>query len=345
MKLERKLAIIGGGPVGLGLSLFLAREGYQVTVFEKGSYPRDKACGQGILPKGQRLLNEILDIDLGEYGYYFEGIEYIDKDLFLAGQFKNKAIGLERKVLSQLLYEEVESNKNIDLKVNHSISESEFLNLKNNYDYIFACDGINSPIRKWLKQDKARRGDLRQGARVHFNQAPWSSHVQVYWADGIEAYVTPVGLNRVEVAFLWYQGTLESKEGMLIDRLFSFFPDLLKKVNLRQMDHDFKGSALFSHTSKTSKFENIFFVGDSFGFLDGITGEGVSLGLMQAKYVAKNFNSWGFKERVVYRLMQFHYFILVHSALLLSRNLRLRAMLLRFLPNRFFTKILNMALE
>ncbi len=350
MKDNHSLAIVGGGPVGLGLALFLAKKGHYVTVFEQGAYPRDKACGQGIMPKGQALLSELLQIDLKEIGYYFSGIDYIDQDLILSGKLAYPGIGIERRVLSEHLYNKVKSNQLIHLRENTSVSlqsnnQSVLLHDGTEsirFDYIFACDGIHSPLRKALGMQKKRRGPLRQGARVHFRQAPWCDHVQVYWHDGVEAYVTPVGENRLEVAFLWYKDSLSQDKLPLQEKLFSYFPKLCKRLDFNQIDGDFKGSAPFSYVAKKSRSKNVFFVGDSYGFLDGITGEGISLGLDQARFISEYFSSWGIIPRIRYRLKFYHYWIMVHLALILSRHLRLRAFILKVTPSSVFSHILRL---
>lgn len=59
------LAIIGGGPAGAATAIRAARAGASVVVFEKGSFGRDKVCGDGLTPRAVGALNE-LDIDLGD---------------------------------------------------------------------------------------------------------------------------------------------------------------------------------------------------------------------------------------------------------------------------------------
>ncbi len=51
--------IIGGGLSGLALSISLGKKGYQVAVIEKGEYPRHKVCGEYISKESYRYLQEI----------------------------------------------------------------------------------------------------------------------------------------------------------------------------------------------------------------------------------------------------------------------------------------------
>lgn len=44
--------VVGGGPAGASAAYHLAASGLDVSVFEKGSYPREKVCGDGLTPRG-----------------------------------------------------------------------------------------------------------------------------------------------------------------------------------------------------------------------------------------------------------------------------------------------------
>lgn len=53
------VAVIGAGPAGSIASLVLARAGARVALVDKASFPRHKACGDLIGPRGVRLLNDL----------------------------------------------------------------------------------------------------------------------------------------------------------------------------------------------------------------------------------------------------------------------------------------------
>jgi geranylgeranyl reductase family protein len=51
--------IVGAGPAGSTAALVLARGGARVALLDKATFPRDKACGDLIGPRGVQLLSEV----------------------------------------------------------------------------------------------------------------------------------------------------------------------------------------------------------------------------------------------------------------------------------------------
>ncbi len=68
--------------------------------------------------------------------------------------------------------------------------------------YLVAADGLHSPVRRMLGLDRPVEGRRRYGQRVHVEMAPWTPFVEVHWAAGSEAYVTPVADDLVGIAVL-----------------------------------------------------------------------------------------------------------------------------------------------
>lgn len=57
--MQRDILVIGGGPAGSAAAITAARAGLSVTLFEKGSYGRDKVCGDGLTPRAIAALDEL----------------------------------------------------------------------------------------------------------------------------------------------------------------------------------------------------------------------------------------------------------------------------------------------
>lgn len=53
------IAIVGAGPAGSTCAALLARSGHSVLLLDREEFPRDKVCGDGITPRGARLLARI----------------------------------------------------------------------------------------------------------------------------------------------------------------------------------------------------------------------------------------------------------------------------------------------
>ncbi|MDQ6884732.1 MAG: FAD-dependent oxidoreductase, partial [Candidatus Dormibacteraeota bacterium] len=53
------VVVVGAGPAGAATALFAARAGKQVAIFDQDSFPRDKPCGEGLMPGGRALLREL----------------------------------------------------------------------------------------------------------------------------------------------------------------------------------------------------------------------------------------------------------------------------------------------
>ncbi|HEY4398059.1 MAG TPA: FAD-dependent monooxygenase, partial [Acidimicrobiia bacterium] len=51
--------VVGAGPAGSIAATVLARGGARVALVDKASFPRDKACGDLIGPRGVQLLSEL----------------------------------------------------------------------------------------------------------------------------------------------------------------------------------------------------------------------------------------------------------------------------------------------
>src|SRR4051812_34150529 len=51
--------IVGGGPSGAALALRLRAARLRVAIVDRAAFPRDKPCGEGVLPTGVRVLREL----------------------------------------------------------------------------------------------------------------------------------------------------------------------------------------------------------------------------------------------------------------------------------------------
>jgi geranylgeranyl reductase family protein len=57
MTAPRDVVVVGAGPAGAAIGLFLRQRGHDVVVLDEARFPRDKVCGEGISPEAWRLLD------------------------------------------------------------------------------------------------------------------------------------------------------------------------------------------------------------------------------------------------------------------------------------------------
>jgi flavin-dependent dehydrogenase len=140
--------------------------------------------------------------------------------------------------------------------------------------YVIAADGLHSGLRRSLGLDRPTRR-ARWGVRTHFSCPPWTDRVEVHWAARSEAYVTPVGPDCVGVAILG------SERGPFAARLADF-PALCERLP-KQSATAVRGAGPLRQKSAATVVGRVLFVGDSAGYVDALTGEGISMAFASAR--------------------------------------------------------------
>ena len=135
--------------------------------------------------------------------------------------------------------------------------------------YLAAADGLHSPIRRSLGLEQTSPGPRRWGIRRHVQTAPWSDYVEVHWAPGAEAYVTPVADDCVGIALL------SSGRGGF-DCHLEEFPALRDRIEGHPHEPDRAAGPLRQNVSSRTA-GRILLVGDAAGYVDALTGEGLGL--------------------------------------------------------------------
>jgi len=57
--IETEAVVVGAGPSGAVTALLLARHGHDVVLVDRARFPRDKACGEGVMPLGVEALRRM----------------------------------------------------------------------------------------------------------------------------------------------------------------------------------------------------------------------------------------------------------------------------------------------
>jgi menaquinone-9 beta-reductase len=283
----RDAVVVGGGPAGLAFAASASARGLDVTVLERAAGPIDKACGEGLLPAGVRALEAlgaIARVAPADRGIIRE-LRWLDPDgggVRLALPAPG-GLGIRRTALRAAL-RAVAVDAGVEV-----VEGAEVIAHRRERDRIWAscaggravaarvlvaADGLGSPVRRREGLDRAVGGPRRFGIRRHYTLAPWAEAVEVHFGDGAEAYVTPVGARTVGVAFLFEQG-----ERVRFEDLLARFPALARRVADAPIASVIRGAGPLARASRARVADRLVLLGDAAGYLDAVTGEGLSLAL------------------------------------------------------------------
>ena len=295
---EVDVLIAGGGPAGLATGIVLARAGLRTLICEKASFPVDKACGEGVMPTGWSYIQQLgadrfLD---GGNCTPIVGIRYVaPSGRVAAAPFAEGAgRGIRRAALSAALWRLARTLPTLRIEQQtpaEPLARSEGRVLvragrrRVSARLLVGADGRHSRVRRWAGHDGAPAHRPRWGVRRHFRLPPWNDTVDVHWSqEGVEAYVTPCGDQQVNVAFLWDKARCRRVRGgdQLFPSLLAAFPRLKARLNDAPPLSAVRAAGPLEQPARLTVADNVLLIGDAAGYLDAITGEGISLALAAA---------------------------------------------------------------
>lgn len=270
------LLVAGGGPVGLATALYAHRAGLSVAVAEPRVGLLDKACGEGLMPAAVAALR---DLGIEPPGLPLRGIRYTDGRRSAEARFRTGAgIGVRRLALHRALQDQVAASEiPVIPAAVHAVRQDEYCVTAAGVEarYLAAADGLHSPIRRLMGLDLPTRGSTRFGQRRHFAVSPWTDLVEVHWSRASEAYVTPVADDLVGVAIL------TDRRGSFEEHVRSF-PWLSEQLPAEAATTT-RGAGPLRQRSRARASGRVLLVGDAAGYVDALTGEGISIGLASAR--------------------------------------------------------------
>lgn len=294
--MKTDVMIVGGGPGGLAAGVTLAACGLRVLLCERQQLPADQLCGEGLMPGGVACLQQLgVARHLGQADYRpFTGIRYHSpRGRSAAAELaEGPGWGMRRSCLSAALLARTGDFPNLtvwDRVIAQPVARRQgYLLVHAGTDQVqtrllIGADGRHSRVRRWAGLE-GRSRYRRWGAGRHFQLRPWSNKVEVYWGAGLEAYVTPCGRNCVGVVFLWDSGRFKpARTGPeLFGSLLQAFPSLEAKLaGAAPLDRQ-RSTGPLHQVATAPVADGVLLLGDAAGYLDALTGEGLSLALAQA---------------------------------------------------------------
>jgi flavin-dependent dehydrogenase len=295
--------IAGGGVSGSALAILLGRAGLEVELFERGEFPREKPCGEGLMPAGVAVLGR-LGLAEAVGGTPLSGVRYHFRGTIATGPFPRvhgvTATGLaqRRAVLDRVLFEAAAATPGVTARTRAAV-EAPIVErgrvtglvvngMARRAPLTVAADGIHSSLRRALGLDATTR--LRRvGMRAHYRLAagieiaPW---VDILLGADHELYVTPLPEGELLVAALANAAPGAPAESSF-DHWCNAQPFLADRLRGADRLTRLRGVTPLTARARRGFAPGAVLLGDAAGSLDPITGGGMTHALECAELLAR----------------------------------------------------------
>ncbi len=309
--MERKydIVITGASIAGASCAIALAREGYRILLLDQAFFPRDKPCGEGIMPQGVQILAELglLPEILAAGGTKIRGMRYRNRQGVVAeADFPPGADGISfgvvmrRYRLDHLLLQRAKSFPNITVREGFRVVEvvqkdqvvkgvaGHPVDSATQRHVFYApltigADGRSSVFHTACGLTKTYLRRRRFGVTGHLKRVEGiSSYVEVLSHSDGEIYIAPCGKNISLVALLLEARAMKFFKDDLAGRYMSFLSGVKgfsERISTSELIPPVFATGPLGFTVEPCYRPGLLLVGDSAGFLDPITGEGMTLAL------------------------------------------------------------------
>jgi len=307
MSSSSDVVIAGGGPAGAALAILAGRAGFSVSLFDSARFPRDKACGEGLMPAGAAALDR-LGLGAATGGVAIEGIRYRGFGVLAETPFPVPrgctgpvyGRGQRRLVFDQALWQAARTTPNVrafeetpvDGMVFHGGRAVGLLAGGQTVrgGVIVGADGARSVVRRTAGLDHPAPACRRWGLRMHFRLAPDQpapTFVEVFVGERHELYLTPLPGNEVMVAVLSEPGGGDAPAADALRAFIERHPALSARLRGAQAISAPRGRSPLAASARAGVAPGLVLLGDAAGFTDPLTGGGMAQALLSAELLAR----------------------------------------------------------
>ncbi len=311
-----EVVIVGAGPGGSSAAYHLAREGVDVLLLEKSSFPRKKVCGEGLTPRATRELYRIgLEEKLsgkyhrlngvGIYGPYRRGVE---GPFPPTPNFPDHGYMIAREELDQLLAEQAQSAGAkflTDHRVTEPIVEDEKVvgvravhddqMIEVEAEVVIGADGARSTLGESLGLLVQDNRYLAVSVRQYFEGVDVDEDlIRIYPEDKIlpgSGWIFPLGEGRANVGVGATNYHITRRRINLKD-LFSFFVNESKHASAKLKGATpvgpLEGGLLrVGLGGSRVEYPGLLLVGDAASMANPVSGEGITYALESGQMAAE----------------------------------------------------------
>jgi 2-polyprenyl-6-methoxyphenol hydroxylase-like FAD-dependent oxidoreductase len=295
------VAIAGAGPAGATLALLLGRAGLRVDLYDAHRFPREKPCGEGILPAGVAVLDR-LGLREAVGGRVLRTLRYEGFGLVVSSPFGppgTVAVAQRRRRLDQVLVDAARMTPGVRLFEQATVDGVERLQgravglqvngLLRRASLVVGADGLASQVRRSLGLDRPPPRGGRIGARMHFRLAPGreaGDRLTIYIGRRHELYAAPLPDGELLLAALSEPGGFADGARLAFERWIAEKPTLRALLEGAQPISQPAGRTGLVRRARAGWAPGAVLLGDAASSTDPLTAGGITHALVTAERLA-----------------------------------------------------------
>jgi flavin-dependent dehydrogenase len=288
------IAVIGAGPAGTSAAITAARMGAKVALLDKGTFPRNKVCGEFVSAESLHLLSSLLPArpDLLDHTLRIGRTQVFIDDRILKTAIEPPGASIARFDLDAALWDSAKDT-GVDLfegePVQRVLNERTFVVTTANRQ--FSARSVVDASGRWSNLNRPQSDSLDGGAKwlglkAHFAQTAESDSVDLYFFPGGYCGVQPVASHQGFVVNAC--AMIRADVGTSLAEAFNCHPRLWERSRgWRQLTQTVATAPLRFHPPEPFR-EGILRVGDAAAFVDPFVGDGISLALRSGRLAAQS---------------------------------------------------------
>jgi flavin-dependent dehydrogenase len=291
MHRSTNVVVVGGGPAGLAAAIAARRKGLRAIVTDGAAPPIDKPCGEGLLPESLAALQDLGVQRNDNLGWPLRGIRFIQGNSRVCAEFpRGHGMGIRRPLLHGILVAKA-AECGVQFLWRTPVSGISERGIRLSHGFITArwiigADGSGSRVRRWSGLSASSCRKHRYAVRRHYRVRPWTEHMEIYWGERAQAYLTPISSAEVCIVVL-----AENSGDADFEAALSNWPELHDRLKGAPRGSRERGAITSMDILRRVTTGNVALIGDASGGVDAVTGEGLRLSFRQALALAEAMQS------------------------------------------------------